>query len=171
MSQSTFFQRGAKIIDYLLIYYTNLNFFYVKSLVIVCLYFKSHTIIPFLPDPGGDFFGEAVHELAGDGVVHAHDETVVDTAGFGALGLGGSVTEALEIQETFLDGVVEGEGAAHLVSFGDGDPPAAVGFAGMEAQAFLHGQALGAEHALALGLQRFLDKPFLDTHYSRTISI
>lgn len=137
----------------------------------LCLSFKSLAIFPVLLDPCCDVLREAVHELPGDGIVHAHDEAVVDAAGFGAFGFLGAVAKTLEVQEAFLDGMVEGEGTAHLGTFGDGDAPAAVGIAGVEAQAFLHGQALGTEHALTLGLQRLLDEPFPDTHYSRTISI
>ena len=146
--------------------------FFNKYLLKHCLYYKSRaTLLHLLPNPRGDILRETVHKFAGDGVVHAHDEAVVDLAGSGALGLAGTVAEAAEIQEAFLDGVGEGEGAAHLVAFGDGDVPAAVGLSGMEPQGPLHGQALGTEHPLALRLQRLFDEPFLDTHNSSTISM
>lgn len=128
-------------------------------------------MLHFLPDSRSDIFSETIHELAGDGIIHAHDEAVVDLAGFGAFGLRGTMTEAAEIQESFLNGMGEGEGAAHLATLGNGDAPVSVGLAGMEPEGLLHGLALGPEHPTPLGLQGLLDEPLLDTHYSRTISI
>lgn len=146
--------------------------YFLKILLKPCLYFKSRASLLHLGgDAGGDVFGEAVHELPGDGVVGAHDETVVDPAGFGPGRIGGAVPETAEIQETFVYGVGEGEGAAHLAALGDGDASAPVGLAGMEPEALLHSQALGAEHPLTFGLQRLPDEAFPGTHYSRTISI
>lgn len=61
--------------------------FFVKSLIKHCLYFKSlATLLHLLPDSRGNILGEPIHEFSGDGVVHAHDEAVVDLSGFGAAG-------------------------------------------------------------------------------------